>query len=153
MRTFLTTDTYGRTIEYDDLGPPIGIIYYIGTGTNLTINFPTAISTQEILLIAQKLCPNPIVPPPESSNITISIKQVEIDFGNIPILNKKIVISDLDINSSNKIIASVFYENDESEWFEDLIIMARAGEGEVTIYCKSPYTDLDGLCKINYIIG
>jgi hypothetical protein len=87
------------------------------------------------------------------------IKQAEVDFGTLPVKNKKFTITDAEVSSSSKIIANVSYDNptggsnDDAEWFEDLQVMARAGNGELFLYCNSMYADLDGLCKINYLIG
>lgn len=84
---------------------------------------------------------------------SVNIKQVEVDFGNIPVSNKQFIITDADISLSNKIIAGIAYDSEDAEWFEDLNIMARAGTEQAIFYCKSPHADTNGLCKITYLIG
>lgn len=90
---------------------------------------------------------------------SVSIQQTEIDFGAIPVKTAMFTVTNGSIVPSNKIIATVSYDNpsdgeiDSAEWFEDLKIMTRAGTGQFFLYCRSNYNDINGKVKINYLIG
>jgi len=88
---------------------------------------------------------------------SVAIYQTEIDFGSVPLKMKKFTITDAGVTASMKIIPTMSYDNpsdgeeDSVEWFEDLILMARADTGQFFLYASSPYQDLNGKVKINYI--
>lgn len=98
-----------------------------------------------------------------SGNLVVSgateIKQTEIDFGSVPLKMKKITVTDAAVIASNKINVIMSYDDptdgdtDSAEWFENVVLMAKAGSGEFYIYANSPYQDLTGKLKVNYIVG
>lgn len=98
-----------------------------------------------------------------SGNVTIgasvAIYQTEVDFGSVPLKMKKFTVTDAGVSSGMKIIPTLSYDTpsdgevDSAEWFEDMTIMARADTGQFFLYCNSPYKDLNGKVKINYIFA
>lgn len=88
---------------------------------------------------------------------SVAIYQTEVDFGSVPLKMKKFTVTDAGVTSSMKIIPTLSYDNpsdgevDSAEWFEDMDIMARADTGQFFLYCNSPYQDLTGKVKINYV--
>lgn len=89
----------------------------------------------------------------------VDVKQTEVDFGTVPVKMKRFTITDAGVSPSNQILASLSYDDpsdgdaDSAEWFENLVVMAKAGTGQFFLYCSSLYNDLNGKVKINFIIG
>lgn len=85
--------------------------------------------------------------------------QTELDFGSTPIANKKFTVTDSNITDTMKIMVSISYDiptggvDGDAEAFEGMTIMASAGTGQCFIYCSSPFDDLDGKVKVNYMVS
>jgi len=90
---------------------------------------------------------------------SLSIYQTEIDFGTVPIKMKKFTVTDAAVTSGMKIIPTLSYDNpsdgeaDSAEWLENMTMMARADTGQFFLYCNSPYQDLNGKVKVNYVLA
>lgn len=96
-----------------------------------------------------------------AGNIAVSaaISQTEVDFGSVPVKNKKFTVSVPGTIASNKVIAVISYDiptggnAGDAEWFENMDILAGAGTDVIYLYCNSPYRDLTDKVKINYQIA
>ena len=92
-----------------------------------------------------------------SPTASVAIYQTEVDFGSVPLKMKKFTITDAGVTSGMKIIPTMSYDNpsdgeaDSAEWFEDITLSARADTGQFFLYINSPYQDLTGKLKVNYI--
>jgi len=88
---------------------------------------------------------------------SVAIYQTEIDFGSVPLKMKKFTVTDAGVTASMKIIPTLSYDNpsdgeaDSAEWFEDVILFAKADTAQFFLYAVSPYQDLTGKVKVNYI--
>lgn len=100
----------------------------------------------------------PYFPPPSQSG-AVNIKQTEVDFGAIPLKEKMFVVADAEVSASDKITATVSLDDpsdgepDSAQWFGELEVKAKAGNGDLKLYCASPFADTNGKVKCNYIIG
>ncbi len=89
---------------------------------------------------------------------TLDIKQIEIDFGATPVLEKSFIITDVSVLVTSQLIGSVAYEAptdkdlDELE-MDGLDLKFAPGTGQFTLFCRG----LDGYVadkfKINYLVG
>ncbi len=87
-----------------------------------------------------------------------NIKQTEIDFGIIPVLEKEFTIIDVDVLVTSQIIGNVAYEaptgKDLDELEMDTIdLKFQPGAGTFKIYAKGLEGYVADTFKINYLIG
>ena len=89
---------------------------------------------------------------------SINIKQIEIDFGTIPISEKEFTITDEEVLITSQITGNVAYEAptgkelDELE-MDSIDLKFASGSGQFKIYAKGLEGYLEGKFKINYLIG
>jgi len=89
---------------------------------------------------------------------SINIKQVEIDFGIIPISEKEFIIIDSDVLVTSQIIGNIAYEAPTGKELDEITMDSielkfAPGMGQLIIYVKGLEGYLEGKFKINYLIG
>lgn len=86
------------------------------------------------------------------------VKQVEIDFGPVPVAEGSFLISDSDVNISSHLIGLVAYEAptnkdlDEME-MDSLDLKFGPGSGQFTLYARGTDGYIADKFKINYRVG
>jgi hypothetical protein len=92
------------------------------------------------------------------STETTKGKQIEVDFGTVPVDLMVFTITDSDITTSSKIIGSLAYvaptgrSLDELE-FVELNLEFGAGAGSAPLYAQSLNGPVEGKYKINYVVS
>jgi len=86
------------------------------------------------------------------------VKQVEIDFGSLPVSEAKFVITDASVTPSSHITGSVAYEaptgKDLDELEMDLLdLKFGPGSGQFTLYAVGENGYVADKFKINYVVG
>jgi hypothetical protein len=87
-----------------------------------------------------------------------SVKQVEIDFGSLPVSEAKFLITDASVTPSSHIVGSVAYEAptgkdlDELE-MDELDLKFGPGSGQFTLYATGENGYIADKFKINYVVG
>jgi hypothetical protein len=85
-------------------------------------------------------------------------KQVEIDFGSLPVAEAKFLIADAGVSPTSHIVGCVAYEAptgkdlDEME-MDELDLKFGPGSGQFTIYARGRDGYIADKFKINYMIG
>jgi hypothetical protein len=86
------------------------------------------------------------------------VKQIEIDFGSLPVSEAKFLITDASVTSSSHITGSVAYEAptgkdlDELE-MDGLDLKFGPGAGQFTLYAVGENGYVADKFKINYVVG
>lgn len=86
-----------------------------------------------------------------------TVTQVEIDFGNVPVLTKTFTVTDVTVTAASKIIAvqagtaATGRQADENE-MDSVRFACNAGTGSFTVYASSTLL-VTGKFKMNYIVG
>ena len=100
----------------------------------------------------------PVHNPGSSSSSSVKVKQVEVDFGTLPVAEAQFTITDPDVTISSHIVGAIAYEaptdKDLDEMTMDsLDVKCGNGVGQFDMYIIG----LDGYIadkfKVNYVVG
>jgi hypothetical protein len=89
---------------------------------------------------------------------TVNAKEVEIDFGPIPVYDGTFIVYDITISSNSNIIAQVSgntpTEKDSDEVMMDsYLVLATPGTGQCSFYIRGLEGSLSDKFIITYIVG
>ncbi len=100
--------------------------------------------------------PTPTLVGPSSGST--QVKQVEIDFGTLPVSEKLFTIVDASVTPTSHIVGTVAYEAptgkdlDELE-MDELDLKFGPGSGQFTLYATGENGYIADRFKINYVVG
>lgn len=93
-----------------------------------------------------------------SSGIGSSVKQIEVDFGTLPISEKSFLITDASVTPASHIVGSVAYEAPTGKDLDELDmdgldLKFGPGSGQFTVFAKGQEGYISDKFKINYVVG
>ncbi len=98
---------------------------------------------------------NQLVGPSSGST---QVKQVEIDFGSLPVSEKSFIVVDASVSPTSHVIGNVAYEAptgkdlDELE-MDELDLKFGPGSGQFTLYAIGEIGYVADKFKVNYVVG